>query len=40
MGVAVVFHVRRREVPQIAWSGTFGLVAAFVAFGRFFVSPF
>jgi hypothetical protein len=40
MGVAVVFHVRRREVPQIAWSATFGLLAAFVAFGRFFVSPF
>jgi len=40
MGPGVVFHVRRREIPQIAFSATFGLLAAFVAFGRFFVAPF
>jgi hypothetical protein len=40
MGGAVAFHVRRREVPQIAFSATFGLGAACVAFGRFVVAPF
>ena len=40
MGFAVAYHVSRREIPQIAFSATFGLVAAFVALGRFFVSPF
>ncbi len=40
MAVAVAFHVRRREIPQIAFSTTFGLIAAFVAVGRFFVAPF
>ena len=37
---AVVFHVRRREIPQIAFSATFGLVAALVALGRFVIAPF
>ena len=40
MAGAVVFHVRRHEIPQIAFSATFGLVAAFVAIGRFVISPF
>jgi uncharacterized membrane protein len=40
MGAAVTFHVRRHEIPQLAFSGTFGLVAALVALGRFFVAPF
>jgi uncharacterized membrane protein len=40
MGLAVAFHVNRREVPQIAFSGTFCLVAAFVAIGRFVIAPF
>ena len=40
MAVAVVFHVRRHEIPQIAFSGFFGIVAALVAFGRFVVAPF
>jgi uncharacterized membrane protein len=40
MGLAAAYHVSRREIPQIAFSATFGLVSAFVALGRFFVSPF
>jgi uncharacterized membrane protein len=40
MAGAVVFHVGRRELPQIAFSGFFGIVAALVAFGRFVVAPF
>jgi len=40
MAAAVVFHVRRHEIPQIAFSATFGLVAAFVAIGRFVIAPF
>jgi len=39
MGLAVAFHVNRREVPQIAFSGTFCIVAAFVAIGRFVIAP-
>lgn len=38
--MTVGFHVSRREVPQIAFSSVFGIVAALVAFGRFFVAPF
>jgi uncharacterized membrane protein len=40
MGLAVIYHMSRREIPQIAFSATFGLLAAFVAFGRFVVAPF
>jgi uncharacterized membrane protein len=40
MGIAVIYHVSRREIPQIAFSATFGLLAAFVAFGRFVFAPF
>lgn len=40
MAAAVVFHANRREIPQIAFSGTFLVVAAFVAFGRFVIAPF
>jgi uncharacterized membrane protein len=40
MGLAVAYHVTRREIPQIAFSATFGLVAAFVAIGRFVIAPF
>jgi uncharacterized membrane protein len=40
MGLAVAYHVTRREIPQIAFSVTFGLVAAFVAIGRFVIAPF
>ena len=40
MALAVIYHVSRREIPQIAFSATFGLLAALVAFGRFVVAPF
>ena len=40
MGLAVAYHVTRREIPQIAFSATFGLVAAFVAIGRSVIAPF
>ncbi len=40
MAAAVGFHVVRRETPQIAFSGAFLLVAAFVAVGRFVIVPF
>lgn len=40
MGLAVAYHLTRREIPQIAFSTTFGLVAAFVAIGRFVIAPF
>jgi uncharacterized membrane protein len=40
MAAAVGYHATRREIPQIAFSGAFCLVAAFVAFGRFVVVPF
>ncbi len=36
---AVTYHVTRREIPQIAFSTVFGIVAAFVALGRIFVTP-
>jgi hypothetical protein len=39
MAVAVAFHYSRHEVPQLAFSGFIGLVAVFVAIGRFFVVP-
>jgi uncharacterized membrane protein YphA (DoxX/SURF4 family) len=40
MCFAISFHVTRRELAQIAFSGTFLLVAAVVAYGRLVVSPF
>jgi uncharacterized membrane protein len=40
MACAIAYHVGRRELPQIAFSATFALVSAFIAFGRFVVSPF
>ncbi len=40
MALAIGFHVARREIPQIAFSGAFLVVAAFVAYGRFIVAPF
>jgi uncharacterized membrane protein YphA (DoxX/SURF4 family) len=40
MVLAVAYHNRRHELPQIAFSATFGLIAAFVAVGRFVISPF
>jgi uncharacterized membrane protein YphA (DoxX/SURF4 family) len=40
MAGAVVFHSARTEIPQLAFSGTLGLVAVVVALGRFVVAPF
>jgi uncharacterized membrane protein len=40
MALAAAFHVTRREIPQIVFSGTFCVVAALVAFGRFVIVPF
>jgi len=40
MALVAVFHIRRHEIPQLAFSGFFGIVAALVAVGRFFVAPF
>jgi hypothetical protein len=37
---AVNYHETRGELPQIVFSGTFLVVAAFVAAGRFFIAPF
>ena len=36
---AVNYHQTRAEPPQMAFSGVFLVVAAFVAVGRFFISP-
>jgi uncharacterized membrane protein len=40
MGLAVVFHARRHEIPQLGFSAFFGVVAALVVFGRIVVAPF
>lgn len=40
MGLAVIFHSRRREIPQLGFSAFFGLFAALVTFGRIVVAPF
>ena len=40
MGLAVVFHARRHEIPQLAFSGFFGVVSALVVIGRVVVAPF
>lgn len=40
MGLAVVFHARRHEIPQLGFTAFFGVVAALVAFSRIVVAPF
>jgi uncharacterized membrane protein len=40
MGLAVVFHSRRHEIPQLGFSAFCGILAALVAFGRIVVAPF
>jgi uncharacterized membrane protein len=38
---AMVFHARRQgETPNMAFNVVLGLIAAFVAYGRFFLEPF
>jgi uncharacterized membrane protein len=39
MVFAIVFHVGRGELPNIALNAVLGLLAAFVAWGRFVVAP-
>jgi len=40
MVFAIVFHARRGELPNIALNAILGLLAAFVAWGRFVAVPF
>jgi uncharacterized membrane protein len=40
MALAVVFHTTRHEIPQLAFSATFGIIAALVVVGRVFIAPF
>lgn len=39
MGAAAAFHVRRHELPQLAFSGFFCVASALVAIGRIWVAP-
>jgi len=39
MVFAIVFHIRRREFPNIVLNALLGLLAAFVAWGRFIAFP-
>jgi uncharacterized membrane protein len=39
MVFAIVFHVTRREMPNVVFNAILGLLAAFVAWGRFIASP-
>lgn len=39
MVFAIVFHVRRGEMPNIVLNAILGLLAAFVAWGRFIAFP-
>jgi VIT1/CCC1 family predicted Fe2+/Mn2+ transporter len=40
MVFAIIFHAARREWPNIAGNAVLGLLAGFVAYGRFVVAPF
>jgi uncharacterized membrane protein len=40
MVLAVVYHMTKHEIPQLAFSGTFGVLAALVVVGRVFIAPF
>jgi uncharacterized membrane protein len=40
MVFAIIFHATRRELPNIALNAILGLLAAFVAWGRFVAAPF
>ena len=40
MVLAVVYHMTKHEIPQLAFSGTFGVLAALVVVGRGFIAPF
>lgn len=36
---AAILHYRRREFPAIASNAVLGVIAAFVAWGRYFIEP-
>lgn len=40
MLAAIVFHLQRREYPAVIVNLVLGLLAAFVAYGRFILEPF
>jgi uncharacterized membrane protein len=40
MGFAIIFHASRREFRNIALNVILGLLAAFIAWGRFIAAPF
>ena len=40
MVFAIVFHIRRHEFRNIALNAILGVLAAFVAWGRFIAAPF
>ncbi len=37
---AIVFHVRRREYPNLGLNAVLLVLAGFIAYGRWFLSPF
>jgi uncharacterized membrane protein YphA (DoxX/SURF4 family) len=37
---AIVFHVRRREYPNVGFNAVLGVLAAVIAWGRFGPNPF
>jgi len=39
MVLAAIFHATRREYPNIVFNAVLGLLAAFVAYGRFVLEP-
>ena len=40
MVLGIVFHIARREWPNVVLNFALGLIAAFVAYGRFALDPF
>lgn len=40
MVLAAAFHIARREWPNVVFNVVLGALAAFVAYGRYFVIPF
>jgi hypothetical protein len=36
----MVFHLTRREYPNIVFNAILGVLSALIAYGRFVVSPF
>jgi len=40
MVFALVFHIARHEMPNVAFNAVLGILAAFVAYGRIILAPF